>query len=59
MLAVRVTDGAGHEAALARVQEAFTYQYTAVVVPMSLQNAERIAGLPVAIGARRRRCWRR
>ncbi len=49
--AVRVTDGAGHEAALARVQEAFTYQYTPVVVPMSLQNAERIAGLPVAIGA--------
>ena len=50
-VAVRVTDGPGHDAALARVREAFAYQYTPVVVPMSLQNAERIAGLPVAIGA--------
>ena len=33
------------------VREAFAYQYTPVVVPTSLQNAERIAGLPVAIGA--------
>ena len=50
-VAVRVTDGPGHAAALARVHEAFAYQYTPVVVPTSLQNAERIAGLPVAIGA--------
>ena len=50
-VAVRVTDGPGHAAALDRVREAFEYQYTPVVVPTSLQNAERIAGLPVAIGA--------
>ena len=50
-LAVRVTAGSGHHAALARLRDAFPYGYTAVVVPTSLQNAERIAGLPVAIGA--------
>ena len=48
-ITVRVTDGSGREAALARVQEAYPDQFMGVAVPTSLQNVERIAGLPVAI----------
>jgi putative ABC transport system permease protein len=48
-IVLRVTDGSGRDAALARVQEAYPDQFMGVAVPTSLQNVERIAGLPVAI----------
>ena len=48
-ITVRVTDGPGREAALARVQQAYPDQFMGVAIPTSLQNVERIAGLPVAI----------
>jgi ABC-type lipoprotein release transport system permease subunit len=47
---VRVVEGDGHDEALARVRQAFPDQYMPVVLPASLQNAERIVGIPFVIG---------
>ena len=57
-ITVRVTDGPDRDAALARVRDEYPDQFMGVAIPTSLQNVERIAELPVAIGGRRRR-WPR
>jgi ABC-type lipoprotein release transport system permease subunit len=49
-IAVRVAD-ADRDGALARLRRDFPDQFTPVVLPASLQNVERVMGIPFVIGA--------